>query len=77
MGSAAMSAGIPASAGAFNGLGSSRMTLPGAGFNPDLLLPPPMPVGTSSTYYDVSGRAISSNGQVAASYSAGAGVSVW
>jgi hypothetical protein len=71
------SAGIPASAGAFAGLGTSRTTLPGAGFNPDLLLPPPgVPVNTSTTF-DVSGRAVSGNGQVAASYSARSSVTVW
>ena len=69
--------GIPATAGAFAGLGSSRTTLPGAGFNSDLLLPPPLPVGGTNTFYDVSGRAVSGSGQVAASYSARAGVTVW
>lgn len=71
------STGIPATAGAFAGLGASRTTLPGAGFDPDRLLPPPLPGGGASTSYDVSGRAVSGDGQFAASYSAHAGVTVW
>lgn len=71
------STGIPATAGAFAALGASRTTLPGAGFDPDRLLPPPLPGGGASTNYDVSGRAVSGDGQVAASYSAHAGVTVW
>jgi hypothetical protein len=50
--------------------------LPGAGFNPELLLPPPMPVSGTNTVFDVSGRTVSGNGQIAASYSARA-VTVW
>lgn len=71
------STGIPATVGAFAGLGASRTTLPGAGFDPDRLLPPPLPGGGASTNYDVSGRAVSGDGQFAASYSAHAGVTVW
>ena len=71
------STGIPATAGAFAGLGASRTTLPGAGFDPDRLLPPPLPGGGARTNYDVSGRAVSGDGQFAASYSAHAGVTVW
>jgi len=71
------SAGVPASAGAFAGLGSSRTTLPGAYFNPETLLPPPgVRVGTT-TLFDVSGRAISADGQVAAGYSAKSSVTTW
>jgi len=63
--------------GAFAGLGTSRTTLPGAYFNPDVLLPPPnVRVGTS-TIFDVSGRAISADGQVAAAYSARSSVTTW
>jgi hypothetical protein len=64
------SAGMPASAGAFAGLGYSRTSTPSAAFNPDLLLPPPGAPVTANTLFDVSGRAVSSGGQVAASYSA-------
>ena len=71
------SAGVTASAGAFAGLGQSRTTLPSAGFDPDRLLPPPLPGGGVTTRYDVSGRAVSADGQVAASYSARAAVTVW
>lgn len=71
------SAGISASAGAFAGLGASRTSMPGAGFNPDRLLPPPLPATGAQARYDVSGRVVSDNGQVAASYSARAGVAVW
>ena len=70
------SAGISASAGAFAGLGASRTSMPGAGFNPDRLLPPPLPATGAQARYDVSGRVVSDNGQVAASYSARAGVAV-
>jgi hypothetical protein len=70
------SAGMTASGGAFAGLGTSRTTLPSAGFNPDMLLPPPLPPGGPNASYDVSGRVVSNNGQVAASYSASA-VTVW
>jgi hypothetical protein len=51
--------------------------LPGAGFNPDLFLPPRVPISGTNTSYDVSGRVVSGNGQMAASYSARAGVTVW
>jgi hypothetical protein len=71
------SAGMTASGGAFAGLGSSRTTLPSAMFNPDMLLPPPLPPGGPNASYDVSGRVVSNNGQVAATYSASAGVTVW
>jgi hypothetical protein len=67
--------GVPAAWGAFAGLGPSRTTLPGAGFDPDRLLPPPLPGAGVTTIYDVSGRALSDNGQVAASY--GARVTLW
>lgn len=70
-------AGISASAGAFAGLGTSRTTLPSAGFNPDSLLPLPAPSAGANASFDVSGRAVSGSGQVAASYSARAGVTVW
>lgn len=71
------SAGVSASAGAFAGLGMSRTTLPSAGFNPESLLPPPAPAAGPRASYDVSGRVVSDDGQVAASYSARAGVQVW
>lgn len=71
------SAGVSASAGAFAGLGASRTTLPGAGFNPESLLPPPAPAAGPRASYDVSGRVVSDDGQVAASYSARSGVQVW
>jgi hypothetical protein len=61
---------MPASAGAFSGLGLSRTTTPGAAFNPNLLLPPPGVPVTTNTIFDVSGRAVSGSGQAAASYSA-------
>jgi hypothetical protein len=61
---------MPASGGAFAGLGSSRTAMPGAAFNPDLMLPPPGVPVTTTTLFDVSGRAVSPDGQVAAAYSA-------
>lgn len=71
------SAGMTASGGAFAGLGTSRTTLPSAGFNPDLLLPSPLPPTGTGASFDVSGRVVSGSGQVAASYSAQSGVVVW
>jgi hypothetical protein len=62
------SAGVPASLGAFAGLGTSRTSLPGPGFDPTRLLPPPAPMVGSSTLFDVSGRVVGSDGQVAAAY---------
>lgn len=66
MGSA--SAGMTASGGAFAGLGMSRTTMPPASFNPDTLLPPPLAAGAGASF-DVSGRLVGSEQQVAASYS--------
>lgn len=76
-GTGSATAGLSASAGAFAGLGNSRTTAPGVGFNPDRLLPPPLPATGAQTRYDVSGRLVSDTGQVAASYSARAGVTLW
>lgn len=71
------SAGAMASAGAFAGLGISRISLPPSSFNLDSLLPPAMPAVGNGASYDVSGRMVSSDGQVAASYSARSSVKVW
>lgn len=71
------SAGAMASAGAFAGLGTSRISLPPSSFNLDSLLPPAMPAAGSGASYDVSGRMVSSDGQVAASYAARSSVKVW
>ncbi|MEE9432854.1 MAG: hypothetical protein V3V15_01270 [Sphingorhabdus sp.] len=65
------SAGMSASAGAFAGLGTSKTALPPANFNIESLLPPPSPAPAGDGgQYDVSGRVVSGNGQVAASYEA-------
>jgi hypothetical protein len=71
------SAGAMASAGAFAGLGSSRTSLPPSTFNLDSLLPPPLPATGSGARYDISGRVMTGNGQIAASYTAQSGVKVW
>lgn len=71
------SAGAMASAGAFAGLGTSRTSLPPSTFNLDSLLPPPLPATGNGANYDISGRVVSSDGQIAASYAAQSGVRVW
>jgi hypothetical protein len=68
------SAGVSASEGAFFGLGVSKTTLPSASFDPSRLLPPPMPRAGPGARFDSTGKLVSSGGQVAASYSAQAGV---
>ena len=71
----AASAGVAAADGAFIGLGTSRTTLPSARFDPALLLPPPGPAVGAWSRFDSTGKVIGGGGgQVAAGYSASAGV---
>ncbi|MBV9931299.1 MAG: hypothetical protein JO013_10180 [Alphaproteobacteria bacterium] len=65
------SAGVAASAGAFAGLGASKTVLPSAAFDPARLLPPPRPAVGIETRFDETGRIVSADGQVAASWAAG------
>jgi len=75
--SSRMSAGVSASEGAFWGLGTSKTTLPSASFDPSRLLPPPMPRAGPGARFDSTGKLVSAGGQVAASYSAQASVTIF
>ncbi len=72
--SGSASAGVSASQGAFAALGSSKTTLPSGGFSLDKLLPPPAPAVGANAQFDSTGKLVSGGGQVAASYTASAGV---
>lgn len=69
MGFGSASAGVTASAGAFAGLGTSRTTMPSAGFDLDSLLPPPLPAAGAGANFDVSGRLVGGEQQVATTWS--------
>ncbi len=72
--SGSASAGVSASQGAFAALGSSKTALPSGGFSLDKLLPPPAPTVGANAQFDSTGKVVSGGGQVAASYTASAGV---
>ncbi|HEX8238980.1 MAG TPA: hypothetical protein VF574_04485 [Allosphingosinicella sp.] len=72
--SGSATAGVSASQGAFAGLGTSKMTLPSASFDPSRMLGPPLPSVGPDARFDATGKLISGGGQVAASYSAQASV---
>jgi hypothetical protein len=62
------SAGIAASQGAFAGLGTSKTTTAAPNFDPDRFLGPPAASVGPYAQFNSSGRLVTSNGQVAASY---------
>ena len=64
------SAGVAASYGAFAGLGVSKTVMANASFDPDRLLAPPSPWVGPYARFESTGRLVTSNGQVAASYTA-------
>jgi hypothetical protein len=70
VGSSRASAGVSASQGAFAGLGASKTVLPSAAFDPGRLLPPPRPAVGIDARFDETGRIVSGDGQVAASWAA-------